>query len=481
VKPSKRPDASLTRAITAHFSNWAVLYLALCCAIFTMAVYWPGYMSPDSVAQFEQARYGVTDSVYPPLMAYIWRVTDRVVPGPGGMLILNNIVFWGALAGIARLVTPFVIPQIVFVLLAGFWPATFCTLGTIWKDVGMQVFLLGAVAFGLAIQRFKRHGILFAALTFVFLIVASGYRHNALVAALPLACLAIADLYPALKDRYPKLDLQARPRRIRPLLIAASFSAAVAVVIIPVDFVYSYGIQPGRLQTGGMLFDLAGISVYENHNYLPVYSTAHDDVTLDDLKHMYSPLHVNSLIDPQARTFLGVPQPISKKNLSGPRTDQDAAETMQRWFHAVFEHPDGYLHHRMGMAARLFVLPPLTPWYPYIDGIDANPFGLVFRRSKLNRWVMSEIQYAAFSSHFFAAWIYYIVLLLSLVLSLLWKFRYGRLVQILVISSYLYLLSILTFGMSGDFRYNIWAITSSYLCIFLLLFGRSENSAESPA
>ncbi len=130
----------------AHVQRYLVFYVALLCAVFTITVYYPGYMSPDSVVQLGQARNGVDNNVYPPLMDYIWSATDRILPGPAGMLVLQNAVFWFALALLAFVVIRRPFWQTMFVLVAGFWPPTYASLGTIWKDVGMQAFLLASVA-----------------------------------------------------------------------------------------------------------------------------------------------------------------------------------------------------------------------------------------------------------------------------------------------------------------------------------------------
>src|SRR4051812_38167548 len=95
-----------------------VFFVAAACALFTVAVYFPGYMSPDSVEQLRQARFGVPNNMYPPLMAYIWSITDKIWPGPAGMLILNNIVFWFSLAAIAFMVIRRIFWQVAFVVTA---------------------------------------------------------------------------------------------------------------------------------------------------------------------------------------------------------------------------------------------------------------------------------------------------------------------------------------------------------------------------
>ena len=90
--------ASIRRDPGAHLSAFGIYYLALACFLLTLAVYYPGYMSFDSIYQLQGAREGVTDNWNPPMMAYVWRVLDRIVPGPGGMLIVNAGLFWFALA-----------------------------------------------------------------------------------------------------------------------------------------------------------------------------------------------------------------------------------------------------------------------------------------------------------------------------------------------------------------------------------------------
>lgn len=90
MKESAREDARPFRAAG---------YLA-CAAGFLLCVvaYYPGYTSPDAVRQLAEARAWSFTDWHPPLMARVWGVPDRVVPGPFGMLVLHNVLFWGALA-----------------------------------------------------------------------------------------------------------------------------------------------------------------------------------------------------------------------------------------------------------------------------------------------------------------------------------------------------------------------------------------------
>ena len=88
-------------------------------------------------------------------------------------------------------------------------------------------------------------------------------------------------------------------------------------------------------------------------------------------------------------------------------------------------------------------------------------------------WV---IEASAFRTCLYSAWVYYGVVSICCFISLLWNFAYARTVQILAISTFLYLLSLFMFGASGDFRYNVWALTCAYLCPVLLLAGRNRKT-----
>jgi len=227
-----------------------------------------------------------------------------------------------------------------------------------------------------------------------------------------------------------------------------------------------------------MVHDLAAISVFQNTNYLPAYINRDNVLTVEDLKHMYSPLHANSLFIPESRKILEVPDPSPDKVVKYTLTDEEARELQFYWFTTVLDHFGSYMRHRLLMTERLLVLRPRQPWYPFIVGIDPNPFGLKFHRSRLNRYATRLTRFAAFSTRLYSAWMYYVVVTACVLLSLFWRFEHALLVQCLGVSVGLYYLSIFMFGMSGDFRYNIWALSCAPLCVLLLLCGRA---APSPA
>ena len=466
------PDIQTVRL---HLYRFLTFYFAIVFAIFTVLVYYPGYMSPDSVEQLRQARVGVTNNVYPPMMAYIWSVTDKLLPGPAGMLILHNIVFWFSLALVAFTVIRRVFWQIAFLFAAGFWPPTYGSLGTIWKDVGMQVFLLASIS-AIFYAHYRRR--LWPLLLCVFcLFVAGGYRHNGLATAVPLVALAVLEFASLVPSRLPRLDAVLRKNKLGRAFYFATGFMCIFLLLKALSFIYTYRVMDARMWTGAMVFDLIGISVERNKNYLPPYLDPHGEITVEDLKGMYSPLHANSIGDPSCRKLLGIANPSSKAIGFRVLTAAESRDVTDRWVEAVLDNFGSYLHNRLITASYLLVLDTYHPWYPYVSGIDTNPFGLRFQPSRLNSAVMGVIEASAFRTRLYSAWIYYVVVAICCFISFLWDFAYARTVQILAASTFLYLLSLFMFGASGDFRYNVWALTCAYLCPVLLLAGRMRKTS----
>jgi hypothetical protein len=449
----------------------AVFALALCCAGITIYAYFPGSMSSDSVQMLWQARNGVPNNTYSPMMSYIWRVTDRVISGPGGLLILHDAVFWLALALVASQAVRSAWLQCLMVLLCGFWLPTFAMEGILWKDVGMRTWLLAATGLLMLAHTKRRLWPLAGAALFLFL--ACGYRHNGAVAALPLLCWMV----------YLTIEIRHWPRRW--YHYAGGLVAAWMITVTAAGLVNSAGVKDTRLWSYAMVHDLAGISVRTGADALPAFLREPQGLTVEKLKRMYSPLHANSLLRPETRTLLGVPDPLPDVALKYELTPETAGELVLAWLRSIAAHPAAYLDHRMTMTRALLVIPPAKPWYPFLTSTEPNPWGYYLLPNRLNRAILSEAVDVAFGTHWFDAWIYYLLLIACGVGSVLVRSRWSFLVRILVVSSLLYYASLFVFGMAPDYRYNIWALTCSYLAPFLLLardgtgdwntIGRSEN------
>src|SRR3954467_12999000 len=71
-----------------------------------LMIFRSGYLTSDSVTQLQEARDFIFNGWHPPIMAFVWRYLDMVLPGPIGMLVFHNLMFWTALAIIVQLLVP---------------------------------------------------------------------------------------------------------------------------------------------------------------------------------------------------------------------------------------------------------------------------------------------------------------------------------------------------------------------------------------
>lgn len=171
----------------------------LVCALgfcISLAINYPGFLTYDSVEQLLDARTGAYTDWHPPLMAAIWGVLDRIVPGSLGMLVLQSALVWVGTALLVRAwfsgagTSPawLVAPAIVVLL-----PPVFSFSGAIVKDIlmwGAFVLALGLAATmrPFAVQP-KTLFVLHAAATLAALMLAIMLRYNAVFAALPILAL----------------------------------------------------------------------------------------------------------------------------------------------------------------------------------------------------------------------------------------------------------------------------------------------------
>ena len=466
-------DLSIWQNPRAHLSAFGIYYLAFACFLFTLAVYYPGYMSFDSVYQLQSAREGVTNNGNPPMMAYVWRLTDHIIPGPGGMLILNAGLFWFGLAGIASAISSCNVVRAAVVLFCGFLPPIFGLVGTIWKDVGMHSFLVIALAFSLQASKRGRPGLLIWSTAFICL--AGTYRHNAFVATLPLIVMNTAIAVPLLKAKYPRQAAALAHRGLERAWVVGGTAAVCATLSMTVSFVNNHGVTDEQLWRSTMVHDLVGISVYQGVNLLPEEVTRKSHVTIEDLKKMYVGYHLASIFAPGSRKLLGSPDPTSTAVIGA---NSDGKIVFKTWLVAVLDHPGSYLWHRGQVADKLLVLEAGNPWYPFHAGIDPNPYHIEFAPSALSNKVLEWLRFAAGSTYLYSAWIYHVLLLVVIAVSWLLPFRYALYMQLVAASGIIYALTNLFMAPCPDFRFNNWVIGACCICISLAAGGFRTEPAE---
>src|SRR5215212_2864147 len=159
--------------------------LAVLGFVLTLAAFYPGYMSPDSMANWLGGRQWLFKDVNGPVMTAVWGLIDGVVPGPAGMLVLQNLVFWAAPAVYWRATWRRSLVLGLCLASLAFMPQVWSQMSTIWKDTTQAAALFLGSALLYHSGRTNSKTSFFA--SFPFLLYGYAVRLNSVAAVLPMA------------------------------------------------------------------------------------------------------------------------------------------------------------------------------------------------------------------------------------------------------------------------------------------------------
>ncbi len=406
--------------------------------------------------QLAQARSGIFTDWHPAMMSFLWRFADKLFPGPFGMLLLNNLLFWPGVATICYRCLGQAAAPVTIAL--GLFPAVFGLLSTVWKDVAFGASMVLAVALLLDAQIARSKSALI--LSSLPILYALSVRHNSGPGVLPLMLYG-AWVYLNIFCGVPSW----RAMVALGILIFGLFFAIVTFV----NRQLSAGRQMHIIQTV-LLHDLTAISLAEGTIFLPKWVRPDGSVpTVEELPKMYHPAGLVSL-------FGGNPA----INLQQTTDPADLATLRRAWVAAVLKHPGAYARHRISVFKSILGIG--GPCYAYETGISANPFGIQMRPSELNRSVMHLLDIFR-NSWVFRPWCYLAAIGLMSLVFLRLHSATRILALTLACGALLYEASYFFIVPSCDFRLSWFIVLTALLIIVLLaraLFFERQNTGPSP-
>lgn len=425
--------------------------------LLAVVAFYPGVITVDSAIQLGEARAAAYHDWHPPLMAYIWSMLDRVIPGPPSMLLFNNVLFWSALALVAYVAQLSPLLSAAAILGIGLWPPIFSALAVIWKDVTLAALLL--LSFALlwyAHTRASRRVLLLAA---PLLICAAAWRHNAAAAILPMA-LWMPFIWTSIGTP--------RQRLSHSRLAAAGLALFVVLggVTLVVNRILT---NAGRQYPAQQLFlhDLVAISARTGQVYLPGSLRTVGEPTLDALRCIYSPTSCALLFDANDGTC-----PLRIVKITDSQRMVDLSST---WLRAIIAEPRAYLAHRWDVFREQFAIGIERVCYPLHVGQDPDELGNPFQPSPLYRPLLKLHTMVAYGTPLFRGWIYLVFLLTALSISAL---RRGPIpVVVLAASGLLYGLTYLAVGSACPFRLHWWSIVAA-LTVPLVAAGGARSQRK---
>ncbi len=342
--PTKAFVLGRIRSFAQESRAWSLALLAFAECAFAVWLYYPGLMTRDSQVQLQEARRFALTDFHPPITAFVWHFVDRIYPGPLGMLLLIDVLYFSGLAWCIARLNWSVKAKLTALLLIGLYPPIFVIIGTIWKDVLMQAALVHGFALGLLYLKRRSHWLLLPmALDFALGIAA---RHNAIGAALPLLALLIGVCLPARFRRWPRFALALAAAA----LCAFALRTAVGALTAPFTTKVQYW-------TTVPIFDLAGTSVHAKEVlFKPESGVMREGTRLSDIERVYSPYEHLYLYKCKGRHC---------KPVFDTTTDpQQMKSLVENWLTVIAHHPGAYLAHRAAVIGLLI-------------GVDNDPRGIL--------------------------------------------------------------------------------------------------------
>lgn len=317
-------------------NKWYIGYL-ICLVGFALTVlaFYPGMMSPDSVAALTAGRDGSLNDINAPLMSALWGLLDRVVAGPGLMLLLQAGIFWGACAVLWSAASRESLPLGLALVLFGFLPHILAQTVVIWKDIALGASLLMAAA--LLYRAGRSRSRLALILSPVFIFYAYAARLNAFPAVLPLAiwsAVVFGEVF-----EYKKRTL-----------LAVFGGIAYFVVLSAAVYGVTYGLTGGKTTYPFQqvyLYDLTAMSLAEGSPLYPEYISNDPEFDFETVKKRYNERSVSDLI------FPNVPEKGDRPVLKLTGDAQQVAELRAAWINAIGQRPGAYLGHRLEVFAQL--------------------------------------------------------------------------------------------------------------------------------
>ena len=431
-------------------------HAALATYVSLTVLFYPGFLSTDSVGQLLQAREGVLSDNHPPLMAHIWRLFELVVSGPFPMLLLQLALIVG---GVWLVVSRTAVSRTAaapLIIVSTLWmPPVLAVLGVIWKDILMAGFFISG--FGVAMRARQLQG---------------ATRHRGLLLAVALAWLAVLMRHNAIGGAFGLLGLvffvlfeqKVGARRWTWSLVLAGisslaiFSASGAINAKLADRHESFW----QLLA---MYDLSGISKAEKRL---VFEDAVASGELDAIFKIANPTYQN-IMRAYSPHYIA---PIYTQGVFQRTTDPATLESLRNaWLGAIKRHPGAYIDHRWRVF-RYLIGVDNSNWNPhYMKIVEREHHSELLlhahKLSPLQKAVESVLANRRPIRELFLP-VFWLVLTMVLVgVGLAVKLD-DHLTFFLAFSGLGYQATLLFGAGSPDFRYSHWMILSAWLALQLL-------------
>ncbi len=433
----------MEKSVLERIPGWII---AIGGYVFSVVAFYPGFMSPDSIYQFEQSQANSYNDWHPPVMAYVWHLFSGF-KSPAPMLLIQQAVLWTSLYLIYRGLDTQRYRNLVF--LVGLFPWISNFSGVIWKDVWTTNLLL--LVFALLFRfkaKLEQNTLLITVISLCLLLLAVSFRHNAFFSAAPF-------LFYISSLLAKHLGQGKRLLMVTTSLVMALFF--LLGIMRAIDYFDYKVLETTKTypENSFMIDDLANLSLVEGRSLIP--GIPYQEVVL--CKGYLSGW------DPYSGKISCFQQQASWKD-SGISN----SSLMNVWLSKVLQNPLQYVHFRLINFSFYLRTPFEEPWYYWHTGINENRYDIEVSDNFIMRlnevWVNNFAKWLPFFfSPFF--WLTLTVYLFKPISGLAKNQR--SLIRVLPLSSLFTFASVMIGGAGADIRYTYWSTLSSSICVILIL------------
>jgi hypothetical protein len=421
-----------------------LLTIPLLISIGVAGLFYPGFMSYDTLHALRGARNGVTDSVWPPMVSYVWRAVDLVSLNPSAMHFSQVFLLLASIFYIIFFFTKKISYSTAFLLIFLSIPEVLGTIAVIWKDVLMAAFFLAGFAFSNAISAGSKKNkwkFIFLSLLAIFLIfLGVCTRHNAITGAVPLLFyLAWIICSNTFKNR--KFFL------VGLISLGSLLTGVVFFTKIQLDNYSLPGFVKMNNSTGAFIesvrvLDVAGASLCAGKN---LFAELAPNLSLGEIKSNYDPRHIN---------------------LSNGIFERIAFDSRINniWLNVAIHHPVCFFNNKFQLTKYLLGANTGKQFLITAPSVDENEYGYSLSESSLRDSAVTYIVNAS-QLMFFKPWFLYLLSICVL----------ARMVQIkaltesylaLFLSAVFYFAGNVIFGNAADARLLFYSTTSFSIFTF---------------
>lgn len=424
------------------------IFICVIGLITTFATFSPGFMSWDSLNQYEQALTGEYNDWQPPAMALLWSALNKIFNGPESMLAFHLTLYWGGFFVLYVAYKKQGSRIAIYFPVVAFAPCLLNTVSVIWKDVGLAVSWLFCIALLVYLHSSKmRMGLISGTAVVTSFIYGYLVRHNSISGAPFMLLLIFYVLFEG--------NIVAKSPRKWMIIAGVSMAAFVSVALLADNFNAAVSRHTFPTQYV-MLDDLSAIHRATAKEYFPYYirnNERYSEFIKDVAK-----IEIGSLFYPTNSYY---------KTLNR----NEYHELRSNWAKAIGENPLAYIKFRFNVFFYSYLGSNFNTANAVYFSISPNQHNIIFKPTRLFMLYNSIVTWAiewmpvVFKPVF---WFFFNIALLIVIFTRTY-FRTDVIISGLWLVSFSYFIGYLVYLPVFDFRFIYLSIVVSTVLLGIII------------